>query len=128
MTVLLLLQGTCAFPTNQTIQGWNLTAPELLQLKPAQCIVVCDTDCLRVRRTPFWLHNIYLRFRRTERSDKPSAVLEDTSNEVCGVAAGCWPGVRPSRGPARLCERSKYFCKISVFPLPVPLISKIFFV
>lgn len=83
LTVLLDVQGTCPFPTNATITGWNLTGPELLQLKPAQCIVVCDTDCLRVRGTPLWLHNIYLRFKRTQRSDKPTAVLEDTSNEVC---------------------------------------------
>lgn len=102
VTVCFLLQGTCAFPTNQTIEGWNLTTPELLQLKPAQCIVVCDTDCLRVSGTPFWLHNIYLRFLRTERSDKPTAVLEDTSNEVCVVAAEWCDGARASHGPTRL--------------------------
>lgn len=77
------MQGTCSFPDNATINAWNLTGPPLLQLKPAQCIVICDTDCVRVRGTPVWLHNIYLRFFRTERSDKPQAVLEDNANEVC---------------------------------------------
>ena len=82
VTVSRLLQGSCPFPTNATIQAWNLTDPELLQLKPAQCIVICDTDCLRVAGSKLWLHNVYLRFKRSNRSDKPTAVLQDKSNEV----------------------------------------------
>ena len=65
------VQGDCsAAPTNATVEQWNITqGPDLVELGPRQCIIVCDTDCLSVKANPIWMDSIYWRFKRTNRTD-----------------------------------------------------------
>lgn len=74
----LVFQGACEGPPSPAlVRQWNLTGPGLLEWKQGQCVIICDADCLGVKSTELWMHNLYWRFKRSNRSDDTTSGEEN---------------------------------------------------